>query len=178
MNIQESWEKALRQTEVIRARVKGLMTFETTPLPYVFLAESAVNAGDTVVRKGSVAVERPALILPDNVPEFSGFEFEKDFALGSEYLRTFFMVRGIRFPSMRYQNVTDSLDLYEGKLSRAIEDYREQLQRSEDIETGLFIGPEDCWQFSVVVFIAHQMLRQADGDLKRLLEEYRRQKPE
>ena len=58
MDIDAIWSKALKQTEVIRSRIEDLQTFETTPLPYVFLAESSLNAGDTVVRMGQVLVER------------------------------------------------------------------------------------------------------------------------
>ncbi len=179
MDLESGWEKALKHTEIIRARVKPLASFETTRLPYIFLAESTVNMGDTVVRKGEVAVEKPALILPDHTPQFKGFDFEKDFPLGPEFLNTFFMIRGIRFPSLHYQNRTDFLDIHEGKLKKAIEDYNGRLQRAEDIDTGLVVGPEDCWQFSIVVLICHQILRQADGDLRRLLDEYRnRRDPE
>jgi len=174
MNIEENWQKALKNTEIMRARAKPLRTFEVTILPYVFLAESSVNMGDTVVRKGSVRVEKPSLILPDHLPQFKGFEFEKDFPFGEEYLNTFFMVRGVRFPSLHYDNRTDSLDVFEGRLKKAIEHYSSGLQRKEDLDTGLVIGAEDCWQLSIIILICHQILRQSDGDLKRLLDEYRK----
>jgi hypothetical protein len=57
MNIQEGWEKALKTTQIIRARAQSLETYSATQLPYIFLAESAVNSGDTVVRRGEVMVE-------------------------------------------------------------------------------------------------------------------------
>jgi len=40
MDIHDSWEKALKATEIIRPRVQPLQTFEATQIPYVFLAES------------------------------------------------------------------------------------------------------------------------------------------
>ena len=76
MNIQELWEKALKQTRVIRPRVQALETFKATRLPYVALSASLINPGDTVVRKGDILVEKPAIILPFNLPQFEGFEFE------------------------------------------------------------------------------------------------------
>ena len=174
MGIQESWERALQKTEIIRARVKPLHVSEATHLPYVFLAESSLNMGDTITRKGEVFIQKPSIILPDHLPQFDGFEFDKDLKGGQDFLNTFFLVRGIRFPSLKYDNKTESLDIFEGKLSKAIEHYKQELQQKEDVHTGLMIGPEDCWQFSVIIFICHQILRQADGDIRKLLEDYRK----
>ena len=68
MNLQDAWEKALRKTEIVRARVLPLETFTQTRLPYIALAEAEVNRGDTVVRKGEGLVEKPSPILPPNPP--------------------------------------------------------------------------------------------------------------
>ena len=95
MNIQDAWEKALKTTEITRPRVQPLQTYAVTHLPYVFLAESAVNPGDTVVRQGQVIIEKPALILPSLSPHFEGFEFERDLQISEDFLTTFLLVRGI-----------------------------------------------------------------------------------
>jgi len=174
MDIRDSWEKALRFTEIIRARIQPLLTFEPTHMPYIFLAESSLNYGDTVVRKGEIVLEKPSIILPENLPQFQGFEFEKYSSIEQDMLTSFFLVRGIRFPSLKYQNKTDSLDMFEGKLKAAIEHYSHRLQREENTATGLVVGPEDCWQFSVMMFICSQVVKQADGDIKKLLDHYKR----
>ncbi len=171
MNIQDYWEKALKKTEVVRPRVQPLLTTAATRLPYICLSESSVNRGDTVVRKGEVIVEKPALILPYGTPHFEGFDFEKDMKFGENTLTNFFLVRGVSFPSMKYNNVTSSLEVQEGALSKAVEDHKEALQRHENVNTGLIVGPEDCWQFSVLIFVAGQVMRAAEGDFRRLLED-------
>jgi len=173
MDIHESWEKALKQTEIVRPRVQPLSTFDATQIPYIFLAESVVNRGDTVVRKGEITVEKPSIILPPYMPQLEGFEFEKKFAGAEDYLTTFLLVRGIKFPSMKYENKVNSLDLYEGKLQSAIDHFSKILQSQENLSTGLVIGPEDCWQFSVLIFVCTQALRSAEGDLRRIFERYR-----
>ena len=38
------------------------------------------------------------------------------------------------------------------------------------MHSGLILGPEDCWQFSVIIFAASQMAKSAEGDIKRLME--------
>lgn len=174
MEMQEKWEKALEKTEIIRPRVQELLTFSTTDLPYILLSESAINVGDTVVRKGSVLVERPSLILPLGLPQFEGFDFEKHEDINEDMVTNFLIVRGVKFPSLKYNNRTYSLDIFEGRLSRAIETYRDKLQHEENVSTGLIVGPEDCWQFSVLIFVCTQIIRSADGDIRRLLNEFKK----
>lgn len=174
MDIQERWEKALEKTEIIRPRVQELLTFSHTDLPYIFLSESSINVGDSVVRKGSVLVEKPSLILPLGLPHFEGFDFEKEPEIGEDMVTNFLLVRGVKFPSLNYNNRTYSLDIFEDRLSKAIEQYRDRLQREEDVLTGLIIGPEDCWQFSLLIFVCSQVIKSADGDIKRLLEQFKK----
>ena len=175
MNIQDSWEKALKNTRIIRPRPKELLTFEATDVPYILLSESSVNLGDTVVRKGEVKVEKPAIILPHNLHQFEGFDFEKELHYGDDSVLNFLIVRGVTFPSLKYNNKTYSLDIYENHLEKAIGYYSDKLQRGEDVHSGLVVGPEDCWQFSILIFIATQIVRSADGDIKRLLERFRKE---
>ncbi|MCK5081885.1 MAG: hypothetical protein KAR31_03165 [Candidatus Omnitrophica bacterium] len=173
MDFEEMWGKALKSTEIIRARVKALSMMGETQVPYVFLSESSINLGDTVVRRGEVLVAKPALFIPPNNPQFEGFEFdneEDDFDETS--FINFLIVRGISIPSLRYDNKTSSLDVYEGRLSAAIKHYERTLQRQEDVRTGLLAGPEDCWQFSILIFICSQIVKNADQDIQRLLDEY------
>lgn len=174
MDIQALWEKTLKKTEVIRPRVQPLQVRGSTQLPYIFLAESAVNSGDTVVRKGDVVVDEPRLVLPSHLPQFEGFEMDEEWKSAQNYLMNFFMIRGIRFPSHKFENRGAHLDVFEGDLSKATAHFRKILESQENVHTGLIIGPEDCWQLSVVVFIGSQILKQADGDIRRLLDEFRR----
>jgi len=169
MNIDDYWEKALKRTEILRPRIQALQTFGPTQVGYVFLAESLVNEGDTVVRQGEVLVEKPALLLPPNHPQFDGFDFEKEHSWGEETLRNFFLIRGVRFPSMKFNNKVQALDIFEGSIGTAIRYHLNRLQKTEDVMTGLLSGPEDCWQFSVLVFVAGQIARSAGNDLRYLL---------
>ena len=174
MNIYDAWARALRETEIVRSRVQSLKTFEDTVVPYVFLAESSVNEGDTVTRCGEIVVEKPSLILPPNVPQFDGFEFDSAGGIDENSLVNFFLVRGINIPSLRYNNKTSDLSLFEGGLDQAVKYHLNQLQRSENVQTGLITGPEDCWQFSILVYICSQIVRNAGTDIRKLMAEYRK----
>lgn len=174
MDIYKAWERALRETEIIRTRVQGLMTFQDTSVPYVLLSESLVNVGDTVVRKGEVVVEKPSLILPPNLPQLKGFDLEETFDDAQENFFNFLLVRGVVLPSLRYNNRTSSLDVFEGKLSQAIQFHQEALQHQENVTTGLITGPEDCWPFSLLIFTCAQVAKNANQDIRKLLDEYKK----
>lgn len=171
MSIQDYWDKALKKTEIVRPRVQPLLSNAATHLPYICLSESS-NRGYSSVRKGEVVVERPALILPFATPTFEGFDFEKDLQFTENTLTNFLIVRGVTFPSMKYNNVTSSLDVRPGPLSKTIEEFKAVLQKEENVRAGLIVGPEDCWQLSVLIFVASQVMRQAEGDARRLLDDH------
>ena len=174
MDIEKTWERALKNTEIIRPRVKPLNTFKTTHLPYIFLAESSVNLGDCAVRKGEVLVEKPSIMLPPDSPQLEGFDFKDVLRFKQEMIINFLLVRGIGFPSLKYNNKTYSLDIFEGRLSQAIEKYTHELQKEENVTSGLIIGPGDCWQFSILIFVCMQILRSADNDIKGLMNKWNR----
>ena len=174
MDIERIWEKALKRTEIIRSRIQPLDTFEATLIPYIFLSESPAGTSGTFVRKGQVLVEKPALVLPPNQPQLQGFEFDSPSEREAGRFMDFLLIRGVRFPSLKFNHTTESLSVHDGKLQAAIDDYLAQLQRQENITARLIAGPEEGWQFSILIFVGAQMLRSADGDFRRLLEEYRR----
>lgn len=176
MDLQEAWDDARKRTEILRMRLQDLATFDATVMPYIFLAESSVNQGDTVMRQGQVIVQRPAIVLPNFSPQFEGFDFEKELQLSDEAIATFLLVRGVHFPSLKYQHQLSSLEVVEQSLQKSIELYRQRLAKTEDITTGLVVGPEAAWQFSVLLLVGALVIRSAQGDVRRIVEDwYRRQ---
>jgi len=174
MDMSDLWDRARKRTEILRLRLQDLATFDATTVPYVFLAESSLNQGDTVVRRGHVVIQRPAIVLPDFTPQFQGFEFDKDFHVSEDAVATFLLLRGVHFPSLKYRHQVSSLDLHEGQLTHAIEHFQDQLTRAEDIKTGLVIGPEEAWQFSVLLLVGALVVRSAEGDLRRIIDAWRK----
>jgi hypothetical protein len=156
--------------------VQALSTIGDTQVPYVLLSESSLNMGDTIVRKGQVLVQKPSLFIPPNNPQFEGFDFNRDEGFDQNSFINFLIVRGISLPSLRYDNKVNTLDIYEGKLSQAIKHFEKTLQQQEDVRAGLLAGPEDCWQFSLLIFICSQIIKNADQDIRRLLDEFHRKK--
>ena len=176
MDPQELWESACKRTELLRLQAQELATFEATAVPYIFLAESTVNPGDTVVRRGQVVIQRPAIVLPALSPQFEGFGDEPEWRIGGDALATFLLVRGVQFPSLRYRHERSSLDVIEASLQASIDRFTEQLTAAEDIRTGLVVGPEAAWQCSILLLVGALVVRSADGDLRRLLDRWRRRR--
>lgn len=174
MDIHEAWNKALKETEIIRSRVSALATFNVTQVPYILLSESSVNDGDTVVRRGEISVDRPSLILPPNIPQFEGFDFNEDQPFDVESMASFLLVRGVHLPSMKYDNKTYQLDIFEGDMDKAIKYYLKELQQKENVSSGLLTGPEEVWQFSLLIFICSQIARNSENDIRRLIDEYKK----
>lgn len=126
MDIKENWENALKNTEIVRSHAKPLKTFEDTELPYILLSKSLVNRGDTVMRKGKVLVSRPSLLSPNQLPQLDGFDFEKDMGISEDSILNFFLVRGIRYPSLKYSNEPYALDVIEKGLNEARKKMRQR----------------------------------------------------
>ena len=175
MDIQENWEKALSSTEIVRSRVRHLLTFDDTKVSYILLSKSTVNLGDTVVRKGDVVVTKPSLILPPNIPQFQGFKFADEETFNPDAMINFLMIRGISMPSMKYKNETYSVDVHEDEIERAVAYYKDYLQRREDVQTGLVVCPDECWQFSLLLFIGMQVAKNTEFDIRQLIEKHRKE---
>ncbi len=173
MNLEKQWEKAIKNTEIKRQKLQNLNTFKVTELPYLLLGESKVNIGDSVIRKGKISIDKPILVLPDHFPQFKGFDFKKELEINEDTMRSFLLMRGIRFPSLKYNNELYSLDVIEKSLKDAIKHYLELLKRKEDIKTGLIVGPEDCWQFSLLIYVATLVTKSVGSDIKNIIDKFR-----
>jgi len=157
MSIEELWNAALGNTEIVRLPIKQLITFGTTNFNYVFLAPSVVNQGDTVVRKGNMDIMPPAIHLPKHKPTFEGFDSGNEGDITSEQLVSFFYTRGISFPSLNYHNEPYEIDLYEGSVAKAEKTHLDEVRTQENVSTGVVIGAEASWQFSVILMACHMI---------------------
>ncbi len=174
MDLEESWNKAVKKTEIIRSRLGKLLTFEDTSLPYIFLAESSVNIGDTVVRRGKILAHKPLIVLPRNFPQFDGFEFEKDYHVNDDVIRTLLLMRGITFPSLKYSNEISTVEVHEQSLERAKKYFSLELEKKEDVQRGLIIGSEDTWQFSILIYVDILMTKSTSNDITKLLDDFKK----
>lgn len=172
MDLDEAWKKAVKNTEIIRGRLARLDEYSGADLPYVFLAESEINIGDTIVRKGRINIDKPMIYLNDGSPQFYGFDFEENLKINTESIKTFLLMRGINFPSLKYTNSSE-IEICEGALDKAIDKYSDSLAKEENTDTGLIVGLADYWQFSVLVYVANLALKSAPDNIRKLMRKFR-----
>ncbi len=175
MDIEQLWEMAQQKTEIVRGRIKGLSTFENTAVPYIFLAETTANERRTIVRKGKVLIERPLILLPEDLPQFEGFDFEETLDLEQGAVQMFFLMRGVRFPSLKYNNIVGKLEVEAARPSKTVEKYKKNLEKKENVNTALLIGPNECWQFSILLYMASLVGRCVRSDITNLINKFRRE---
>lgn len=157
--------RAHNETRIVRTRKNDLFTFGATRLPYVFLAESLLNSGDIVVRRGEVTVDRPKIMTLRDLPQFEGFDFGDDPV-------PVFMSRGIHLPAMKYENKHTSLAVEQGPMERALEKAVNLLDQESDSRSGVLIGPEDLWALSLVHYVGFMIVRSAPSNLGEYFERF------
>ncbi|MBF0198755.1 MAG: hypothetical protein HQL32_13650 [Planctomycetes bacterium] len=167
LNFDDKFKQAAEQSKIHRQRKSALFTFGATRLPYYFVAPSAINEGDTVIRKGEISTEKPALITGDNLPHFSGFGEDYD---AHERQMSVIFGRGFHFPQLNYQNHSGSLEVVSKEEQKVLDELLQALDNEHDSLTAVVSGPEDSWALSIL-FYAGEMTRQsAPGNVKEMFE--------
>lgn len=173
MKFEENWKKAVKETEIYRVRLKHLSNYKDTNLPYIFLSESVINTNNTVVRKGNIIIDKPLIFFPSNFPQFEGFNFEEDYHISENILCSFLLIRGINLPSLKFKNQTYTLEVLETSLEKTIKYFLQELEKKENIDSGLIVGPDDVWQFSLLIYAVGLMNRSLPYDIESFLKDLR-----
>ncbi|MHC4870315.1 MAG: hypothetical protein ACYTFY_00555 [Planctomycetota bacterium] len=160
--------KAQKATKIVRARKNLLFTFGATKLPYAFLAESAVNEGDIVLRKGTVTVEPPKIIAPSEEVQIEGFDFEES----ENGMVPVVLNRWVHFPAAKYQNSNTSLDVVTGPIEIAVEEVINKLDQKNDIRTGVISGFENTWGFSILSYVGQMIVKSAPSNIGEYYERF------
>lgn len=167
-SFEERWARARDQTVLHRTRKSDLYTFGTTALPYVFIGSSAINSGDTVMRKGEIKTEKPALFLGGQESpnaRFNGFEDE-----GEEQQDPLLLARAFRFPNLQVHNKDMTMEVVERELNEMSEILQRDLELGRDRRTAVIEGPEDLWGLSLLIYAGEMTQRSAPGNVRDMLE--------
>ncbi len=169
IDLEKKWEEALKKTKIVRSRIVKLETFKKTVVPYVLLSNSLVNKGCTVIREGKVEVSPPIIQLPYSGYQLLNFNFKDTTDYSDEIIQSFLLIRGVKLPPMKYSNTEVELKVVEKTIDDVVKEYKDILERKEDIETGLVISIPDIWQFSLIIYLATLVVKSADNDIKNIL---------
>lgn len=169
MSFQEDFARAVQETEIHRGRRSRLLTVGSTELPYILLNRSVVNRGDTVVRRGVLRVEEPAILVMQRPHQFEGFGDES----GDRGDAMVALGRMAHLPPARYTNKDVVMDVRDGEIDRVLLEIDQQLDASHDERTGLMTGPVEVWHFSLMVYVGHMVRQSASGDMNDLMRRLR-----
>ena len=172
-DLEQRFKKARADSVIHRARKADLFTFGTTILPYLFVAESGINRGDTILRRGEISTGKPTVVLHGEQPSFSGFGDEYT---GSEAQLGLLFGRVFRFPNMRYAHSHSRLEVISQAMERVLNEQLENLEREGNTRTAVISGPEDCWALSLILYASEMTRRSAGGNIREMLE-YNKLKP-
>ena len=160
------WARASEQTRLHRTRKHDLYTFGATRLPYIFLAESAINTGDTVIRRGEISTDKPAIILGHgDAPQFEGFQDSNN-----DERDQILFARAFRFSGLNVQNQGMQMDIVARETAALCDELMEELDSNRDSRTAIIEGPEDLWGLSLIFYAAKMTSRSAPGNMRDIME--------
>ena len=167
-NFEDRWMRAKEGTQLHRTRQTDLFTFGTTALPYVFIASSAINTGDSILRRGELKTEKPAIIWgggeSSESSRFSGFEEE------GENVNQVLFARAFRFPNLQVNNQGMQMEVLSREIRQLSDEIMSELDANGDRRTAVIEGPEDLWGLSLLIYAAEMTQRSAPGNLRDIAE--------
>lgn len=169
----EYWQK----TEVIREYQRMLYTFGDMKLPYVFAAEHNRFRDRTVVRKGTVFLQKPQILLPGyySGPEFKeGFEHAAAMPPEAVYL---FRTMGLPYSHITNRIVAEEQIEY-GSLQNILDGFNREMDEQENSETGLIKGSLDGADVSLMRYSLGLIIKSAPQNVSEFFEHLRKQRGE
>jgi hypothetical protein len=158
--MEEFFEKAIRNTEILKMPKCKISTFGTTNIDYYILSSSDDK---TRIRDGKVISRRPEIIRPAQISElFEGFE---DFAekYGEELFEAF--GKDIKILNYKFKNQPNSTTESSSTISEVYEKLKEQLGESRHNMSAIIRADEATWQISIMKFIVEITLKSAGGNI-------------
>jgi hypothetical protein len=153
--------------EIARPVSYSLFTFGASDLAYFLVCEGK-SEGDLVsVRKGSVKVDRPMILTPDNMnPEFHNF-FED-----SEYGRVvdFILARTMAFGNLRLTNSTQNSKLVSDSVEEVVSKLNHQLDDEEEEHVAILTAPAELAGVAIMKYATERIVSSAPDNVQELRE--------
>ncbi|EME32071.1 hypothetical protein Gasu2_10930 [Galdieria sulphuraria] len=169
MGIAEEFAEAWFNTSVHRRRREQLLVTATTELPYVLLSPAEINKQETSVRRGTLSVEKPQIIVPgqnQRIADFTKLDDEKF----EDIRNSLILARFVKFPSGRYLHQSYQLDIVDTPIETLTESWNQKLEQQQDQTTGLITTRVPSWRLALLVYVAQTVGKSMHKDLDALLE--------
>jgi hypothetical protein len=152
------FRKIWNAVEVVRPVHYSLFTFGHSDLAYYLVCEGE-NKGDLVsVQKGSVKVDRPMILTPDNIhPEFHNF-FD------------FILARTMAFGNLRLTNSTQQSKLVSDSVEEVVANLNRQLDDEEEEHVAILTAPADLAGVAIMKYATERIVSSAPDNVQELRE--------
>ena len=153
--------------EIVRPVSYSLFTFGSSDLAYYLVCEGE-NAGDLVsVLKGSVKIDRPVILTPDNVnPEFHNFFDESEY--GS--VVNFILARTMAFGNLRLTNTTQQSKLVSDSVEEIVAKLNRQLDDEEEEHVAVVTAPAELAGVAILKYATERVVSSAPDNVQELRE--------
>ena len=165
--LEDPFQYALMQTQILRLPKQMLATFGTTSIKYFIITEPIYEeftekGQETVVREGQVTAQRPQIITPAYLLNvFQGFEHGQEFAryLAGNY--------GTNEPGLLYQyrNEPGEMTIVSEPILTVADRLRRDIETSGNNLTALIKGVDQLWDISLMKFIYDLTIKSAAGNV-------------
>ncbi len=146
------FQYALDNTQVIHEPDRRIDTFGTTQFEFLMLSELMDSANTTRIRNGRIQAEKPLILKPQNLDEwsFEGFS-EEAVAFGQwvkDHVRNLAFVRyGFTF---KRDNVSE--EIVHEPLAAVSDRLKEEIRISGNPMRAIIRGVDDTWEISLLRF--------------------------
>lgn len=168
MNFEKQFNLAIKNTKILKNPKHRLSTFGQTRINYFFLAEVAGFKDRSRLREGLVIAEKPKLITPDLMKNrFEGFGPESE-----EFGKWLTHKYGESFRALEYKfrNEDKSTHIEYSSTPLLAERIIQDLIEKENNQSAVIFGPDQCWQISIMKFIADECIASFESNIKDLEE--------
>jgi len=153
--------------EIARPVAYSLFTFGSSDLAYYLVCQGK-SEGDLVsVRKGTVKIDRPMILTPDNIhPEFHNF-FE-DSEYGS--VVDFILARTMAFGNLRLTNSTQQSKLVSDSVEEIVAKLNRQLDDEEEDHVAILTAPAELAGVAIMKYATERVVSSAPDNVQELRE--------
>lgn len=153
--------------EIARPVQYSLFTFGHSDLDYYLVCVGNNDDGLVSVRKGSVRIERPMILTPDNVhPEFHNF-FE-DSEYGS--VVDFILARTMAFGNLKLTNSTQQSKLVSDSVEEIVAKLNRQLDDEEEEHVAILTAPAELAGVAIMKYATERVVSSAPDNVQELRE--------
>ena len=163
-----------KQTEIIREYELTLYTFGDMQLPYIFAAEHSRYSDRTIIRRGTIIIKKPHIMLPgkENGPEFTeGFEHADALPADAVYL---FRAMGLPYSEISNRPAIEEKIEY-GNISSVLDRLDNELEDRGDTETGLIKGNAAGTDIALMRYSLGLSIKSGKANVSEFLEHIRKQ---